>query len=168
MSINAIGGVSGSRKAHINMADQSIYFTNDILTAPPLQAQPISMISTLMQALLQALQLGRSSLGQGGGGGQRGGGFQGGDQHGSQAEAAHGTSGADAAAPLESSSETLDGADLDTTGANGLLDAISGLLAAIAPLLGGMGDGAAGDGSGCLSANDDAFHLAGRLRAEGI
>ena len=31
MSISAIGGVSGSRQAHINMADYSIYFTNDIV-----------------------------------------------------------------------------------------------------------------------------------------
>lgn len=165
MSISAIGGVSGSRQAHINMADYSIYFTNDIVVQPPQQPQPTSMISTMMQVLLQALQQGRSSLGQGGGGGQRGGGFQGGC-YGGQPEATQGHAGADGAGAAETTGETLDGVDLDA-GAHGLLDAIDGLLAAIAPLLGGMGDGAAGDG-GQLSANDDAFHIAGLLGAHGF
>lgn len=168
MSISAIGGASGSRQAHINMADYSIYFSNDVVVQPPLQPQPTSMLSSMMQVLVQALQPGRSNLGQGGGGGQRGGGFQGGC-HGGQAEATQGHAAADSAGAAGGAGETLDSVDLDA-GAHGLLDAIAGLLAAIAPLLGDMGDGAGGGGggSGQLSANEDAFHIAGLLGASGF
>lgn len=165
MSISAIGGVSGSRQAHINMADYSIYFTNDIVVQPPQQPQPTSMLTAMMQVLLQAVQQGRSTLGQGGGGGQRGGGFQGGC-YGGQAEATQGHAGTDGTGAAEGTGETLDGTSLDA-GAHGLLDAIDGLLAAIVPLLGGLGDSAADDG-GQLSANDDAFHIAGLLGAHGF
>lgn len=165
MSISAIGGISGSRQAHINMADYSIYFSNDVVVQPP--PQPTSMLSAMTQVLVQALQQGRSTLGQGGGGGQRGGGFQGGG-YGGQAEATQGHAGADRAGAAEGAGETLDSVDLDA-GAHGLLDAIAGLLAAIAPLLGDTGDGAGcGGGGGHLSANDDAFHIAGLLGASGF
>lgn len=163
MSINAIGGVSGNKQSLLHMSSY-LYLGNDVLSQP--QPQPTSMLSSMMQVLLQVLKQGSGNLGQGGGG-QRGGGFQG-DCHGGQTETAQGYAGADSAEAAEGTGETLDSPNLDD-GAHGLLDAIAGLLAAIAPLLGGMGDDAGGGGGGGqLSANDDAFNLAGLLSANGF
>jgi hypothetical protein len=155
MSIGAIGGVSGSRQPHINMATYEIYF-NEVPVQPQMLPQnpAAAMTAMLKQVLLQATQPGGGTLGQGGGQGGHHGGCYGGS-----AEAAHGNDGAGATqAPVESQgvADSLDGT-------NGLLDAISGLLAAIGPLLGAMGGG-----GGDPSTTDDASHLAGLLSASGF
>jgi hypothetical protein len=161
MSIGAIGGVSGNRQPHINMATYEIYFSDVPSQPQPLPQNPsAAMTAMLRQVLLQVAQPGGGSLGQGGG--QRGG-HQGGC-YGSSADAAHGSDGAGATqAPVESQ-----GVEDSLDGANGLVDAISGLLAAIAPLLSAMGGGGGGSGGGALSTTDDASHLAGLLSASGF